>query len=293
MDLASTNLTVTHTSTVTADQIDDLGHMNVRYYGVNAQAGTEELCRRLGLTTEVAVRSRYTRHHREQLEGRELEVASAVLDPATVGGSFVRLYHELRHRADGELAATFVHELDHPVLEVGGITLPDHGRPRSLRLDTDGLAAAPPLAELRERGLAVRRPRTVTTEDTQGAETVPPWLANNLIWGGERPDDETDWIRVLANGDRYAFAVMESRMWVASRPVPVGTPIESFGANVAIGEKITHDLAWSFDTSTGEVLAVIEGIDVCFNLSQRRAMALPDEAIERQRRTFHPEYLLG
>ncbi|MFT6393412.1 MAG: hypothetical protein ACJA14_002942, partial [Ilumatobacter sp.] len=30
-------LAVTHTSTVTADQIDHLGHMNVRYYGVNAR----------------------------------------------------------------------------------------------------------------------------------------------------------------------------------------------------------------------------------------------------------------
>ena len=290
MDTPSPDLAVTHTSTVTSDQIDDLGHMNVRYYGLNANAGTRELCHRLGLG-EVRVRSRYTRHHREQFEGRDLEVRSAVVSPDTIGPpARLHLYHELRNRADDELAAAFVFELDHPAIEVEGIDLPAHGRPRSLRLDTDGLAAAPSLDELRARGLAVRRPRTVTTEDTMGAEVVPPWLVNNLIWGGERPDGENDWVRVLPNGDRYAFAVMESRLWATERDVTVGTPIQSFGANVAVGDKITHDLAWSFDTSTGEVLAVVEGIDVCINLTRRRAMVLPDQARARQVRTLHPEY---
>ncbi len=42
-------LTTTHTSTVTEDQIDHLGHMNVRFYAVNARAGTDALLADLGL----------------------------------------------------------------------------------------------------------------------------------------------------------------------------------------------------------------------------------------------------
>ena len=71
-------LTVSHTSTVTHDQIDELGHMNVRWYGANAVAATASLCERLGLGSP-ALHSTYTRHHHEQMEGNELEVRSAVL----------------------------------------------------------------------------------------------------------------------------------------------------------------------------------------------------------------------
>ena len=66
-------LAVTHTSTVTADQIDHLGHMNVRYYGINARAATRSLFGR-GEIFDI-----YTRHHREQLLNAKLEVRSGIL----------------------------------------------------------------------------------------------------------------------------------------------------------------------------------------------------------------------
>ena len=293
MDTPQPDLTVTHTSTVTPDQIDELGHMNVRYYGMNAHAATTAFCAELGLG-DPAVRSRYTRHHHEQMEGNELEVRSAVIaDGAAAAGGRLCFYHELRNRADDDLAATFVFEVDHPQIEMPGIELPDYGRPRSLRLSADGLAAAPPFEELREHGLAVRLPRTVTTEDSMGADAVPTWLVNNLIWGGERPDGESDWIRELPNGDRFAFAVMESRLWVSGEPVPVGTPIQSFGANVAIADKVVHDVNWCYDTSTGEPIAAMEGVDVCFNMTERRSMSLPDSARARSAETLFPHYAIS
>ncbi|MEM7092408.1 MAG: thioesterase family protein [Actinomycetota bacterium] len=285
MNAAQPELIVSHTSTVTPDQIDDLGHMNVRWYGANAHAGTVAMCECLGLAVPP-VSSTYTRHHHEQMEGNELEVRSALLG----GGNRLRLYHELRNRADDDLAATFVHELDAPMIEAPTLELPAYGAPRSLSLDNDGFASAPPLDELRAKGLEIRHERSVTEEDTDGADAVPTWLTNNLIWGGERPDEENDWIRTLPSGDRFAYAVMETRRWVRAEPVPLGARIQSFGALIALGDKITHDMTWAYDVETGEPLVVFEGIDVCFNMSQRRAMSIPDDERQRQLDGLHEEY---
>ena len=62
-----TRLTKTHTSTVTEDQIDHLGHMNVLFYAVNARAGTNALLTDLDWEdpAEADVFDMYTRHHRE------------------------------------------------------------------------------------------------------------------------------------------------------------------------------------------------------------------------------------
>ena len=88
------SLEVSHHSTVTPDQIDDLGHMNVRYYGIKASAGTKTLCERLGIA-RPPMRSSYTRHHHEQMEGADLVVRSAVIPgghgtpaPSSTGSSF-------------------------------------------------------------------------------------------------------------------------------------------------------------------------------------------------------------
>jgi acyl-CoA thioesterase FadM len=152
-------LDVSHRSTVTPDQIDELGHMNVRYYGVNAGAATRSVCDELGLG-RLPMRSGYTRHHHEQLEGADLVVHSAVIP----GGERLRIYHELRNEADDDLAATFVHELDHPSIDAPAFELPAHGAPRSLSLDTDALASAPSLDQLHDLGLAMRKPGGIERE---------------------------------------------------------------------------------------------------------------------------------
>ncbi len=281
------SLDTTHQSTVDPDQIDDLGHRNVRYYGINADAGTRALCERLGLP-EPRVLSTYTRHHHEQMEGNELEVRSAILP----GGERLRIYHELRNRADDDLAATFVHELDHAPIAASDFVLPPYGAPRSLDLDTDALTTAPTLARVRELGLANRKPRLIDREDTMGAETVPAANYGSVLWGGDRMEDQESWVRVLPDGTRFAFVVMEQRVWFRLRPVALGTPVQSFRASLVAGEKIGRDIAWSFNTDTGEPIVVSETIDLCFNLTERRSMALPPE-IRAQEGGNHPELAPG
>ena len=280
-------LDVSHRSTVAPDQIDDLGHMNVRFYGVNAGAGTQAVCELLGLG-RPALRSAYTRHHHEQMEGNELEVRSALV----TGGDRLRIYHELRNQ-DDDLAATFVHELDHAAVDAPPFELPDYGRPRSLSLDTDALATAPPLDLLRDLGLLHRKPRRVSTDDTLGDDTVPAGNHANLMWGGERIEDEGSWVRVLPDGTEYAFVVMEQRLWIAPGPVVLDTPIESFRASLEVGEKIGRDIGWCFNAETGEPLVVSESIDLCFNLTARKSMAIPLDQRAADERNVHPELAPG
>lgn len=281
----SAQLQVTHTSTVTPEQIDELGHMNVRWYGANALAATRVLCEQLGLDQGTLRRS-YTRHHHEQMEGNALEVRSAVL----AGGPSLRFFHELRNQANNDLAATFVHQLDHPPLETPGIDLPDYGQPRSIDLDADRFASAPSLAELRELGAEIRLERSVDKDDSMGAETVPPWLTNNLIWGGERVDGEKDWIQDTADGDRVGFASMETHL-LLGQPVAVGTRIQSFGAAVALGEKIMHDLNWVYDVEAEKLIAVAETIDLAFSIPNRKSRSIPAEVRAREEQRLHPQLL--
>ena len=99
VNLPPAQLTVTHSSTVIEDQIDDLGHMNVRYYGMNAMSATRSMCQQMGFD-EPKLRSAYTRHHHEQMLGNQLEVRSGL-----IGGSdrfYMRLQEARAHRSRPE-----------------------------------------------------------------------------------------------------------------------------------------------------------------------------------------------
>lgn len=276
----ASSLSVTYSTTVTPDQIDELGHMNVRWYGHSARSATAELCTRLGLPP-IAILSAYTRHHHEQMEGSSLEVRSGVLAASGVpgGSSRLRFFHELRNSDDDDLAATFVHELDHPALETPNVALPKYGQPRTVNLALDRLDNGPSLAECRERDLATRLERQVTADD------VHP---NDLFWGGERPGGEASWIIETPEGERIASATMESRFWMREFP-KVGTPIQSFVATILVGDKITHELGWVFDIGTETIVAAFEGVDLAFSITHRRSIAMPPEMREREMVRYHPD----
>lgn len=142
-------------------------------------------------------------------------------------------------------------------------------------------------------GLANRKPRLIDLDDTLGADTVPATNYGSVLWGGERMEDEASWVRVLPDGTRYAFVVMEQRVWFRHTPVALGTPVQTFRASLEAGEKIGRDIAWSFNTETGEPIVASETIDLCFNLTERRSMALPAEIRAQEDGGYHPEFAPG
>ena len=291
-------LIVTHRSTVTNEQIDHLGHMNVRFYGVNAQAGSQALAARLGIgeTDDTSIPDTYTRHHREQLVGADLEVRSGVVsaDPHAL-----RLYHELRNPERDEIAATFVHRLvagdrpfpDEVVAAATALTIeiPEHGRTRSLDLDADPAASAPDLNELVSRDLAMRQPREVSADECDDAGNYIVAMAPMLTWGGEPLKGQMGpMLHDGPDGERMGWASMETRMVLARMPTR-GDRIQAFGANLALGDKVSHRIQWAYDLDRRDLLCSFEVINLAFDTVGRRAMSIPPDIREQHERDFHPD----
>ena len=282
-------LSTTHTSTVTADQIDHLGHMNVRYYALNARAATSVVLAELGVEhpERAEVFDMYTRHHREQLVGTELEVRSGVVG---VDAGSVRIYHELANSSTGDLAATFVYRarLDTPIDHVDTVVVPAHGAPRSI--DLEATPTVPTLDKVRELGLAMRNERILDAADADGAATIPSHLLPMLIWGGTPLDGgEQQLLHVGPNGENMGWATMETRVGIDRLPV-LGTRIQSFAATTAIADKTTQMTMWAFDVESGESLVSFEVVNLLFDIGARRAMSIPAEMRVQHDANLYPEF---
>jgi acyl-CoA thioesterase FadM len=296
-------LRATHTSTVTEDQIDHLGHMNVRFYAVNAHAATRAVLADLpgwdGRAHEL--HDIYTRHHREQLLGTDLVVRSAFLSAT---GADLRIHHELAAMDSGELAATFVHRLS-PVDETGrrtevpevarqaaaaeAIDLPDHAATRTVTLDADLLATSPPLELVLERGLAMRKERRVGDDECDEHGRYRIELAPLLTWAGEPLEGEQgDILHETSEGRLMGWASMETRVQVGTLPGP-GARIQSFGANVAIHDKVTHRVHWAYDLDSGALLTAFEAVSLAFDIRGRRPMSIPAGFRRRELGRLQPD----
>lgn len=281
-------LRVTHSSTVTEDQIDHLGHMNVRYYAVNAHAATRSMLVDLGWDRAAAtdIFDMYTRHRREQLLGTALQVSSGLLG---ADNDALTIYHELANAATGELAASFVYRVrsNAPLDHLDTIEIPGHGAPRSI--DLAGSTATPDLRTLRELGLEMRAPREVDIDDTEGGRTVSQHLVPMLIWGGTPPDgSEHELVHTGPNGEKVGWATMETRVRINRLP-ELGTRIQSFGATTAMADKTTQMVMWCVDLDSGEPLVSFEVVSVLFDIGARRAMSIPDPMKTEHMANFHPE----
>jgi acyl-CoA thioesterase FadM len=298
------DLLTTHTSEVTEDQIDHLGHMNVRYYAENASAGTRAMLDALpgwGRRPFV-VHDVYTRHHREQLLGTALVVRSAVLGAEPEG---LRLHHELAARDTGVLAATFVHRMS--PLDEGGQPAPlsdrlvaaaqdlasptprPYATTRTISLEADLLASSPSLDEVRARGLVMRRERLVTADECDGAGRYIPEMAPMLVWGGTPVRrDSGPWLEETPGGELMGWASMETRIQTRRLPV-VGEEVQSFGATVAIHDKVTHRVHWCFGLARGELLVGFEIVNMAFDTRSRRPMSIPDVHAQRELAMLQPD----
>jgi acyl-CoA thioesterase FadM len=296
-------LRVTHESVVTEDQIDHLGHMNVRFYAVNAQAGTRAVLADLRGWDDRphVVHDVYTRHHREQLVGTPLVVRSAVVGVDPDG---LRIVHELAAADSETLAATFVHgispidgdgnrvQLDDDLIgAVGAVVVPTPERfsTRTISLDADLHASAPSLESVRSRQIEVRRPRRVTAEECDDGGGYRIEMAPMLTWGGEPVDDERgDMVHTTDDGRQIGWALMETRVVVGRLP-RVGDRIQSFGAVIAVLDKVFHRVHWCFDLDSGDLLTAFETVNIAFDIGARRPVSIPDAHRQRELARLQPD----
>jgi acyl-CoA thioesterase FadM len=291
------------------EEIDHLGHMNVRYYhekGVRGSAALAaahglgpEACRGLGAVLEL--RDTFTRHYREQLVGAPLAVCGGVL---AVRGDGLRVYLELWNREREELSATWVHELvlrdadaraRLPLPEMAAqsagaalVAWPEHGRPRTLELHREPPALA--LEEARARGLAMRKPRTLAAEECDAEGHFPAARYQELFWGGEpaRPGHVGPFLRPLPDGGRLGWATLESRGMLAELP-SAGTRIQSFGADVDITGKTHTTHMWLYDVEREALLCTSSVVNLAFDVTKRRAIEIPAGVRAELETRHHPD----
>lgn len=300
-------LNLLYEDTVTGDEIDRNGHLNVRFYAARAARATQALAASLGLDATsrgpraglLLVTDAFTRYHREQLVGARLVVRGGLLGLAA---DRLRLYHELSNRETGELSATFVHEarlldrqsgafrslpesLGRALADV--VSWPEHGRPRTLDLDRPAKPLA--LAEARRRGLTLRQDRTITGDECDSDGLLLPECRADLFWAGRPARDAS---REPFRGWRpdFGWVTLESRSAFVRLP-RMGARIQSFGAEVDIGRKTSHRRHWAFDVDRGDVLAVTSMINLGFDPLARRSKEIPPDVRHELEAEHHPDLL--
>ncbi len=294
-------------ATVGEEEIDHLGHMNVRFYLAKALTGSGILAAELGLSPADCadfdavfdLRETFTRYYREQLLGAKLAVMGGVLGVTTNG---LRFYLEIVNPGRKERAATFVQEMGlrsretRTVLPLSEtianralgalVEWPDHGRPRSIDLERVPRIS---LSEGRDRRLATREERRVGAEECDGAGYFLAPKYQDLAWGGE-PAEARSFDRPLHDteeGRQFGWAAMESRGVLLELPRE-GAWIQSFGAEFVTGAKTTLRNQWVFDVEREELLCTISIVNLAFDVGTRRAIEIPPAIRARLEAEYPP-----
>ncbi len=300
-----------HESQVKPEEIDSLGHMNVRFYVSRMDAANRALLARCGVEPgpgQVLRRvDTYTRFHREQFAGAPLNTYGGLMAGEGVlddGG--VNAYFEIRNPESGQTAATFivasslvdkasekvmrdVQVSRDPGLEV---SVPDMGLPRSLSLREPAHVAMSLLEESISDDptpgmMSGRREATVSAEDCDENGRMHEHV--DLMFVLHRPqadgDEPTHGPPVVrdSEGRRYSWAMMETRSVVWRRPA-LGDRIVSIGADIRCGEKWRQSRRWMFVKETVQPLGISDTLGMCIDLDARRAIVIPDDvraAIEK------------
>lgn len=313
-----------HTSVVTADEIDALGHLNVRYYMSRAQAANRALLHELGLGPDAldALGARlvqadsYTRYHREQFKDAVLTVRGGVLE---VGRGTLRAYFEVDNDAKGEVAASFIIVMaladratraplslpDTVVAATAGLTteLPAHGQPRTVDLGTPRLdityeALAARLGEEIADPMSRRMEATIAAEDcdehgflSDGEDMMFGMLRNMRPVDDGRPQLQ-QWgppTFTTDEGHRFGWASMETRIVRVAQP-RAGDEVCSIGAEIGLHDKVRHSRRWMFNMTTGQVVSMNDNIALALDLDARRPIAIPPSLRSQLQKRHLPEF---
>ncbi len=317
---------ILHESDVRSDEIDHLGHMNVRFYMERAQRGNAALLAGCGLARDALSGARlvqddtYTRYQREQFQGSTLQVKGGVLKASPEG---VSTYVEVTNDARGEVAATFILNTvlvdpatwaprpieDRAVAAARAalIELPAHGRPRTIdlsrrpRLDVAYEELAARLAEDTADPMSRRMERVIEADecDEHGFQLE----SEDAMFGGLRAPRfdreamaaamrEGQWGPMTftsADGRRFGWATMEMRVIRVLQP-RAGDRLASIGAEIGLAAKTRHSRRWVFNTATGALITLNDNVNIALDLDARRSIEIPPEHRVGLERRHAPEF---
>jgi acyl-CoA thioester hydrolase len=273
-------------------ECDQMGHMNVRHYFACANRGLALLALELGLSPSslrtharaLRARDQHVRFVRELRPGVYYTLRAGLI---AVSRERLNVYAQMEVLHTGEVAASMLsevalldlasgHELPFPeqVLERAQSLMapvPDAYAPRGLARDVP--RPPPRREEALARGMygAYLSPVTAEDVDASGAMTEAAFMA--------RVSDGIGHYFQALSGPRsqgIGGAALEYRYIFHARP-QVGDIIEVRSALKGLGNKTSHICHWIFDVESGRCVATSEAVAVSFDLTTRKAIAIPDD----------------
>ena len=319
-----TELEVLHESTVQPEEIDSLGHMNVRYYMTRVDQANRVMLAEIGIQ-EASGRvirrlDTYTRFHREQFAGATLHTLGGLIAIEGADESReVNGYFEIRNPDNNQVAASFILRsclIDVSSQQVLDITansansankdntseysvlVPEHGMPRSLSLNDPARISLEELEAVvgddpTPGMMSGRRKNVVHADDcdTDGRlrEEVDLMFVLHRPTTGDENELGGPPVMRDSEGRRYSWAMIETRSVVWHRPME-GEIVLSIGADIANGEKWRQSRRWMFAEKTGLLLGISDSVGLCIDLDARRSIPMPLDVIEAIERTSLPQF---
>ena len=315
-----TELRVLHESTVQPEEIDALGHMNVRYYMTRVDQANRSMLAEMGIQEEPGKAIRrldtYTRFHREQFAGATLHTLGGLIAVAGSDESReVNGYFEIRNPDNNQVAASFIlrsclidvssqQVLDITANSVNNDTseyrvlVPEHGMPRSLSLNDPARISLEELEAVvgddpTPGMMSGRRKNVVHADDCDSdgrlREEVDLMFVLHRPTTGEENEPGGPPVMRDSEGRRYSWAMIETRNVVWHRPM-AGEIVLSIGADIANGEKWRQSRRWMFAEETGLLLGISDSVGLCIDLDARRSIPMPLDVIEAIERTSLPQF---
>ena len=282
-------------SSVQAWECDQMGHMNVQFYIERAEQGIAGLAVALGIGPRVArsnnarlqIRDLHVRFLREQHSGNPFFLRAGVLE---FREQSARVYEELVSSSSGEVAATFVAEIDWvDATERRPLSLPDEAAQAAAALQVEIPTHG------RARGLVLGPPRP----DVELAMAQANGMVR--IWQGQVMAAQCDehgyltprhLVGIVADGIPNLLVQVEGRdrsrtpglggaaleyRFVYRRQPRIGDVLTLRSGLKQVAEKIYVWCHWMFDLETGEAVATAEAVAIALDLTTRKAIAIPTE----------------
>ncbi len=271
-----------------------MGHMNVRHYFGRADAGLSTLALALGLSPStlrsaglrLRAHEQHVRFNREMRPGTAYTVSAGVLEQSPQA---LQVYEEIRMVGRSEIAAAISSQVtlvdvaseqrglfDNATLQRAQALrteLPAHGAPRGIELTPP--RDPPPRrddASAQRMTGAYLGPVLPEDCDAYGQMTEAAFMARIS-------DGIAHFFRAVREGlrpDGVGGAALEYRYLFHHRP-RLGDVIEVRTGLKGLGNKTLHMCHWVFEVESGRCVATSEAVAVSFDLTARKAVAIPDD----------------
>jgi acyl-CoA thioesterase FadM len=321
IELPMKELKVLHESTVQPEEIDALGHMNVRYYMTRVDQANRAMLAELGIQdgSGKAIRrlDTYTRFHREQFAGATLlTLGGLIADAGSDESQAINGYFEIRNPDNNQVAASFILRSclidvsNQQVLDINAtsaktdltreysVRVPEYGMPRSLSLNDPARISLEELEAVvgddpTPGMMSGRRKNVVYADDCDSdgrlREEVDLMFVLHRPTTGEENEPGGPPVMRDSEGRRYSWAMIETRNVVWHRPM-AGEIVLSIGADIANGEKWRQSRRWMFAEETGLLLGISDSVGLCIDLDARRSIPMPFDVIEAIERSSLPQF---